>query len=132
MSEEGTQRRRRAQGPKTEAIQRAVVELDPQVGKWVDAFVFGELWGRPGMDEADRTLVAITALAATRQTDQLRVYLFGALHRGIPALKIHEALVMLSVYVGFPVALQSLKLWAEVVKAARRQGVDVPDLPEPR
>lgn len=129
MSEEGAQRRRRAQGPKTEAIQQAVVDLDPQVGEWVNRFVFGELWGRPGMDEDDRQLVAITALAATRQTDQLRVYLFGALHRGIPARRIHEALVMLSVYVGFPVALQSLKLWAEVVAAAKRQGVDVSDLP---
>lgn len=128
MNHEGTQRRKRAQGPKTDAIQKTLTKLDPQLGEWVDSFVFGDVWGRPGLNEDDRTLVAITALAATRQTDQLRVYLFGALHRGIPARKIHEALVMLAVYAGFPVALQALQLWAEVVAAAKRQGVKVPPL----
>jgi 4-carboxymuconolactone decarboxylase len=131
MNEEGAGRRRRAQGPKTQAIQQAVAELDPQVAEWVDSFVFGEVWSRDGMDEEDRTLVAITALAATRQTEQLRTYLFGALHRGIPARRIHEALVMLAVYAGFPVALQSLQLWSEVVESARRQGIDVPSLTDP-
>ncbi|HEU0197709.1 MAG TPA: hypothetical protein VFQ88_10925, partial [Nevskiaceae bacterium] len=75
MDSEGTQRRRRAQGPKTDLIQRAVADLDPQLADWVDDFVFGRLWGRPGLNENDRMLVAITSLATTRQTDQLRVYL---------------------------------------------------------
>lgn len=128
MDSEGTQRRKRAQGPKTDSIQKVVSGLDPQVGEWVDSLVFGDVWGRPGLSEDDRTLVAITALAATRQPDQLRVYLFGALHCGIPARRIHEALVMLAVYAGFPVALQALRLWAGVVAAAKRQGVNVPPL----
>ncbi|HEU0196955.1 MAG TPA: carboxymuconolactone decarboxylase family protein, partial [Nevskiaceae bacterium] len=69
-----------------------------------------------------------TSLATTRQTDQLRVYLFGALNRGMSARKIHETLVMLSVYAGFPVALSALKLWSQVVASARKQGLTL-DLP---
>jgi 4-carboxymuconolactone decarboxylase len=113
------------QGPKSEALQRAVEALDPGVAGWVDEFVFGAVWDRPGLSEEERTLVAISALAATEHPTQLRAYLFGALHAGISARKIHEALVMMVVYAGFPVALDALGVWREVVDASRRAGVTV-------
>ncbi|MGH3320964.1 MAG: carboxymuconolactone decarboxylase family protein [Streptosporangiaceae bacterium] len=124
-SEPGRERRRRVQGPKSEQLQRAVADLDPQLAEWVDSFVFGEVWARPGLTEQERMLVAITALAAAEHPEQLRAYLFGALHAGVPADKIHEALVMLTVYAGFPVSLRALSLWRDVTESARRQGVEV-------
>jgi 4-carboxymuconolactone decarboxylase len=124
----GAARRRRIQGPKSELLAQAVAALDPEVAAWVDEFVFGKVWERPGLSEEERTLVAIAALGATEHQAQLRAYLFGALHAGVPAKKIHEALVMLVVYAGFPAALQALTTWREVVASARRQGIAI-DLP---
>lgn len=126
---EGTLRRRRAQGPRSEALREAVAKLDPGLADWVDEFVFGKVWGRPGLEEPERMLVAISALAALGRGEQLRAYLFGALHAGVPAIKLHEALVMQAVYAGFPAALGALGVWREVVAAARRQGLEV-ELPD--
>jgi 4-carboxymuconolactone decarboxylase len=121
----GTARRRRIQGPKSDALAAAVASLDPEVSEWVDEFVFGKVWDRPGLSEEERTLVAIAALGATEHPAQLRAYLFGALHAGTSAKKLHETLVMLVVYAGFPAALQALTTWREVVDSARRQGIAV-------
>ena len=43
--------------------------------------------------------------------------------------KIHEALLMMVVYAGFPTALTSMVVWKEVLASARRQGVSI-DIPE--
>lgn len=123
--EEGAQRRRRAQGPRSEDLRAALAELDPGLAGWVDEFVFGAVWGRPGLSEEERMLVAVSALAATGRPDQLRAYLFGALHAGVPAIKLHEALVMQAVYAGFPAAISALSTWRDVVASARRQGLEV-------
>lgn len=123
--EDGVRRRRRAQGPRSEQLRAALAELDVGLAEWVDGFVFDQVWGRPGLSEPERILVAISALAATGRPDQLRVYLFGALHSGVPAVKLHEALVMQAVYAGFPAAIGALSVWREVVASARRQGLEV-------
>jgi 4-carboxymuconolactone decarboxylase len=101
----------------------AVAALDPQITAWVDEFVFGQVWERGGLGESDRLLVAVTALGSLGHRDQLRTYLFGALHAGESARRIHEALVMLVVYAGFPVALDALGVWKEVLDSVRRQGL---------
>lgn len=129
IESEGAQRRGRAQGGKAEQLNAALASLDPQMAEWSNSFIFGELWGRPGLSQDERMLVAITALAATEHPAQLRNYLHGALEAGIPAIKIHEALVMMTVYAGFPTALTSLVVWKEVVASARRRGIKV-DIPE--
>lgn len=102
-------------------LQASLAALDPQLAEWADGFIFDEVWGREGLGEEERMLVAVTALAATARHNQLRVYLHGALQRGIPAAKIHEALVMLVVYVGFPAALDALIEWRAVLASHERR-----------
>lgn len=130
LDSEGALRRRRAQGTKSDQLQAALSEIDVEMARWGDEFIFGQVWAREGISQDERMLVAIIALAATEHTKQLRNYLHGALDAGIPARKIHEALVMLVVYVGFPVALNSLSTWKDVVESARRRGLEI-DLGEP-
>ena len=124
----GRERRGRAQGTKHEAFTAGMQSIDPRLLEWADGWIFGEVWadGSTGFD--DRMIVAIVALASTNKPDQLRGYLHGALQDGIEPRRIHEALLMLTVYVGFPTALQALVLWQEVVLSARRRGMDV-DVP---
>jgi 4-carboxymuconolactone decarboxylase len=120
---EGPARRRRAQGPKADRLQAELVRLDPELARWADDFVFGEVWAREGLSFEERMLVAISQLAATGRTPQLRNYLFGAIQAGIDPRKIQEALVMLAVYTGFPNAIAALAAWAEVRESAGRRGL---------
>jgi 4-carboxymuconolactone decarboxylase len=123
----GAALRRRAQGAKADQLQALLTSLDPGVAKWADEFVFGEVWGRPGLDFESRMLVAITSIATQGKSALLRNYAFGALQAGMSARRIHEALVELVVYVGFPTTTSMLYEWHEVLKSARAQGIAIND-----
>ena len=115
--------RRAAQGAKSEQLQAGVEALDEGLARWVDEFVFGDVWQRPGLDYRERMLAAIASLAALKNHDQLRAYLFGALQAGVPVDAVREVLVMQVVYAGFPVAIQALSVWEEVLASAERSGL---------
>lgn len=122
-NEAGAELRRAVQGPKSDRLQEGVMALDRGLAEWVDEFVFGTVWQREGLSHDDRMLIAISVLAAGQDHDQLKAYLFGALHKGMSARKIQEALAMLTVYRGFPTAIQGLTVFRSVVDACRVQGV---------
>jgi 4-carboxymuconolactone decarboxylase len=124
-SSTGSRRRARVQGRKSAKLHAHLRSLDPGVAGWVDSFVFGQVWDRPGLTEAERTLVAIAMLAATERPDQLRAYLFGALENGVSPAAVQEVLAMSAVYAGFPAALNALGLWKDVLRSAERQGIVV-------
>jgi len=128
----GRSLRARAQGKKHETLQGILNGYDRGMGGFVDEFVFGQVWARPGLTFEERMLVAITALAATEHPNQLRNYLHGALQDGVPASKIHEIVVMLTVYCGFPTALEAMTEWQAVLASARKQGMalDIGQEPE--
>jgi 4-carboxymuconolactone decarboxylase len=104
----GTDIRRRAQGARADDLHTALSSLDPELAAYADEFIFGQVWSREGLGHEERVLVAVTALAIQGRDEQLRNYLHGALQDGIPAEKLHEALLMLVVYAGFPTALGGL------------------------
>jgi 4-carboxymuconolactone decarboxylase len=121
----GSRRRARVQGRKSAQLHAHLERLDPGVAGWVDSFVFGQVWDRPGLDESQRTLIAIAMLAATERPDQLRAYLFGALDNGVSPAAVQEVLAMSAVYAGFPAALNALRLWQDVLRSAAAQGIPV-------
>jgi 4-carboxymuconolactone decarboxylase len=118
--QEGRAIRERAQGTKAGALGEVLRELDPALLEWSDSFIFGTVWTRPGLAHDERMLVAIASLASLGHLAQLRNYLHGALQDDIPEAKIHETLMMLCVYAGFPAALTALHNWKEVVEVHRR------------
>jgi 4-carboxymuconolactone decarboxylase len=120
----GRERRARAQGARHADLQQALGAIDPRLATWADGWIFGNVWDDE-VDFHDRMIVAIVALASTGKTQQLKNYLHGALQDGMPPRRIHESLMMLPVYVGFPTAIAALALWQEVVQASRRRGMDI-------
>lgn len=88
--------------------------MDPALPSWSDEFIFGTVWARPGLAHEERMLVAISSLASLGHIAQLRNYLHGALQDGIAATKLHEAILMLSVYAGFPAMFTALDCLREV------------------
>lgn len=117
----GAERRRRAQGRHHATLQASMEAIDPAVAAWSNDFVFGTAWADDDVAWADRMLVAITALAVQGHHAQLRNYLHGALQDGIEEARIRQALRMLTVYAGFPVAIQALHVLGQVVEAEARR-----------
>jgi 4-carboxymuconolactone decarboxylase len=119
--DDGVARRRLAQGAKADGLQQALTALDETLADWADDFVFGHVWAGTAISHEERMMVAITALAATNRRNQLRNYLHGALQGGIAPERIREALRMLVVYAGFPVAIESLTEFDSVLSAHQRR-----------
>ena len=119
---EGAARRQRAQGARHEALQQSLVGIDPELATWTDGFVFDQAWVGDELAWPDRMLVAITALAVQGHHAQLRNYLHGALQDGMTADQLRAAFRMLTVYAGFPIAIQALDVLRTVLEAEARAG----------
>jgi 3-oxoadipate enol-lactonase/4-carboxymuconolactone decarboxylase len=78
--------------------------------------VWGGLWNRPGLELKYRSLVVVSALAATGHHEELKTHLRGALHLGWTADELREALLQIAAYVGFSAAHEALDVLSEIVK----------------
>lgn len=93
-------------------------------------FEFGEALARDGLDHKAKLLAIIAMLAASgNRTDALRLHLAGALANGVTREEIIELLIQLSVYRGFPSALNAFSV-AQSVFARGIQVLQV-DIPAP-
>lgn len=120
MVVDGAAHRREIQGEKSDRLQAALVALDPELGRWADDFIFGDVWTDPALDTSERIMVAVVALAATGRQRQLKNYLHSALQHGIEPAKLQAALRMLVVYAGFPVTIDAI---VELDKAVSAQHI---------
>jgi 4-carboxymuconolactone decarboxylase len=76
--------------------------------------VMGDVWGRPGLDPKDRAKITIAVLAALDKPEQLKSYITGGLNLGLTREEICEIILHISVYSGFPAAIQGFGVASEV------------------
>ena len=77
--------------------------------------VWGGVWNRPGLDLKYRSLVVVSALAATGHREELKTHLRGALNLGWTVDELREALLQIGAYAGFSAAHEALDVLSEVV-----------------
>lgn len=65
---------------------------------------WGEVWSRPGLSRASRSMVTLAVLAALGHDDELGLHVRAALRNGLTADEIGEVLLQTSVYAGVPAA----------------------------
>jgi 4-carboxymuconolactone decarboxylase len=92
-------------------------EIAEDWSRYAVASVFGDVWARPGLDLVMRSRVTVAALTVLHRPDELRLHLRAARHLGISREEICEMLLHLSLYGGFPVAVEGLRLAREVFDA---------------
>ena len=88
-------------------VDRAVAgttEFTAPFQDFITRYAWGEIWGRPGLTRAERSIVTLTALAALRQDEELAMHVRAALRNGLTAAQIQEVLLQVAVYAGVPAA----------------------------
>ncbi len=89
--------------------------LAPDMQRYIVDFVAGDILSRPGLDAKTRQLATVAMLAARNDApDEFRMHLRGALNLGWTRAELVEVLLQVSVFAGFPAALNALK-WASSV-----------------
>ncbi|WP_185831728.1 carboxymuconolactone decarboxylase family protein [Pseudomonas aeruginosa] len=85
--------------------------LSPDMARWSMEFAFGEVLGRDGLS-ADLKHLAIISMLATcgNRQDTMALHMRAARRSGISAEQLAEVLIQLSVYAGFPSALNAFSV----------------------
>ena len=99
----------------------SISRTSPDLARYVVEYPYGDVACRPGLTDQQRQLAIISALAAMGFAQpELRVHMHGALNVGVSEQEIIEAMILISVYAGFPASLHGLRA-AEAVFAERAE-----------
>ena len=71
---------------------------------FITRYAWGEIWSRPGLSRAERSMITLTALVVLRQEEELAMHLRAALRNGLTPEQIREVLLHTAVYAGVPAA----------------------------
>ena len=82
---------------------------------FITRYAWGEIWDRPGLTRAERSIITLTALAALRQEEELAMHVRAALRNGLTAAQIREVLLQVAVYAGVPAANRALAIAAQAL-----------------
>jgi 4-carboxymuconolactone decarboxylase len=90
----------------------------PDLAQLSIEFAFGEMLARDGLDQKAKLFAIISMLAASgNRAAALRLHLAGALAHGVTREEIIEVLIQLSVYRGFPAALNAFAVAKDIFAA---------------
>ncbi len=84
----------------------------------ITRYAWGDIWSRPGLSRAERSMITLTALAVLRQEHELAMHVRAALRNGLTASQIQEVLLQVAVYAGVPAANRAFTIAAEVLENA--------------
>ena len=104
-----------------EHVDRAVAGTTPLTAPFQDLitrYAWGEIWSRPGLSRAERSMITLTALVVLRQEGELAMHLRAALRNGLTPDQIGEVLLHTAVYAGVPAANRAFAIAREVLADA--------------
>ncbi len=104
-----------------EHVDRAVAAATPLTAPFQDfitRYAWGEIWSRPGLSRAERSMITLTALVVLRQDEELAMHLRAALRNGLTPDQIGEVLLHTAVYAGVPAANRAFAIARQVLAEA--------------
>ena len=119
---QGMKVRREVLGPAH--VDRAVAgttEFTAPFQDFITRYAWGEIWSRPGLTRAERSIVVLTVLAALQHEDELAMHVKAALRNGLTEVQIQEVLLQVGVYAGVPVANRAFAIAKRALEEERAQ-----------
>src|SRR5499427_5130960 len=118
-SQQGMAVRREVLG--NDHVDRAIAnttEFTAPFQDFITRYAWGDIWSRPGLTRAERSMITLTALAVLRQDEELAMHVRAALRNGLTPEQIKEVLLQVAVYAGVPAANRAFAVAAEVLENA--------------
>ena len=91
--------------------------VDADWDRYLLEYLWGSVWGRPGLDLQERCICTLTAMVGGGTDDAIRDYVGAALRLGLPAASVREIMFHLSFYIGDSQARRGKALAEEVISA---------------
>jgi 4-carboxymuconolactone decarboxylase len=90
-----------------EHVDRAVAgttEFTAPFQDFITRYAWGEVWDRPGLTRAQRSMITLAVLTALGRSEELAMHVRAALRNGLTPEDITEVLLHTAVYAGVPAA----------------------------
>jgi 4-carboxymuconolactone decarboxylase len=109
-------RRRKKMFGEADVEQRmtAAGEFGTPLQNIINAYVYGDIWERPGLSGEVRSLVMLGITAASNKRAEFRVHAKGALANGCTKAQVQDVLLLVAMYCGVPAAIETTRIAAEV------------------
>ena len=107
-----------------EHVDRAVARTTGFTAPFQDLitrYAWGDIWSRPGLTRAERSLVTLTVLAALQHEGELAMHVKAALRNGLTPEQIQEVLLQVSVYAGVPTGNRAFAVAQQALDEAADQ-----------
>ena len=98
------------------ALAKKYDDLLPGFSEWQTSTVYGGVYARDGLDMKTRQLATVEGLAVmgAQTRPQLKIHVAAALKNGATKREIAETILQMSLYGGFPAAINALNAAMEV------------------
>jgi 4-carboxymuconolactone decarboxylase len=107
-----------------EHVDRAVTATTPFTEPFQDfitRYAWGEIWSRPGLSRAERSMVTLAVLAALQHENELAMHVKAALRNGLQPEQISEVLLQIAVYAGVPAGNRAFAVAQRALSEAAQQ-----------
>jgi 4-carboxymuconolactone decarboxylase len=82
----------------------ATTEFTEPFQDFITRCAWGDIWSRPGLSRAERSLVTVAMLAALGREHELAMHVKAAVRNGLTPEQIREVLLQVAIYAGVPAA----------------------------
>lgn len=122
--EQGKKIMQEVNGKMADMMMSKVGAISPDFAGYLAEHVFGDIYARPALDYKARQLATVAALTALgNAAPQLKMHMNGALNNGWTRAEIIELMIHLSVFTGFPAAMNGLFAAKELFEQRDEQGI---------
>ncbi len=112
----GLERLNHIDGEAGQQVIDSLQDICPELAKYTIEYPFGDIYSRRGLDLKSREIAIVAALTALGNcAPQLKVHLNAAFNVGCSEEEIKEVILQMSVYAGFPSALNGMFAFKEVL-----------------
>lgn len=87
---------------------------------FLNRYVWGEVWARPGLDRKTRSLLTLALLAAQGREEELIRHLRAARRIGVTDKELQEVFMHTAIYAGIPAANRAFTITGDLLKAEQR------------
>jgi 4-carboxymuconolactone decarboxylase len=104
-----------------EYVNRALANVNSfnaPLQRLVTEYCWGTIWGRPGLDRRQRSLLNLAMIGVLNRPHELKAHIRGALTNGVTPAEICEVFLQVMVYAGVPAAVDSFRIASEVFAEA--------------
>jgi 4-carboxymuconolactone decarboxylase len=85
---------------------------------FITRYAWGEVWSRPGLSRAERSMITLTALIVLGKEEELAMHVRAALRNGLTPEQIREVLLNAAIYAGVPAANRAFAVAQRVLAEA--------------